>query len=183
MIGPLHTLLSELPGFDVVGLIVRVQLPDDDAWHQGVRFTREDYGTRRLPVWVIETDRDLQTLLVAENAIRAVAIDFSDAATRDRATRWLSRQEGYPVHRTWTSTAPFWGRSNITPERACWLLGDRLLGYSHGPEYEEPYLGALDPADKTRLDDESLLVDALALQAVCETVGRLALARGSRGDS
>lgn len=153
--------LDALPGLDVVGLNVRVQLPEDDAWHPAVRFTSTIYGDRRLPVWVVTIDGDRQTLLVAEPTIQRVRLSFEDPSTRDRAARWLAARKGYRLG----STAPFWGRALMYPFSGQWLLGF--------PSYLQtlPDGHSLDPGDLTTLEDGSLLVDALALALLCQHVG------------
>ena len=160
MSADLRVALSDLPGFDPVGL--RVLDPNGELGSYVATYADE--------VHVMLDGRANATggLVLDED----VDLDLSDAATRDRLARWLAARVGLEVG----CTAPRWFWHVAM---RCWVLGHGRLESSRSfsfdgrvTDHEVPPLSDLDGADDdTRLPDGSRLVDAVALARVAVHVG------------
>lgn len=169
--------LDELPGFVATGLVVRVSGPDPQV-AQG-----EPPPKRWTPdIWwdaIVLPDGRRYAYGIGLPVEGVAYLDFSDAATRDRAVRWLgSRTLGEDKPST---TAPRWGV--ISNDRfsavtlVCLRRGRRTfcsknLYVLEGIDTEViPALADVDLYSLDELPDGSFLADALALVVVCRHVG------------
>ena len=157
--------LSDLPGFDPVGL--RVEIPSvctGIVVHMGEESNGRSWywGSPDAP-----PEEDPPEMEIADR--NGIILFLSDASTRDRLARFVAGGS----HKECCAPEFKVIRSGVPPS-TCWVLSSRRLVSANNVfgTRQVPTLADLDPTDDTRLPDGSRRVDAIALGRVAVHVAR-----------